>query len=458
MRGLHESLLNAWFRASPAALLAGSFAALILLGTILLSLPQAHAAGAVGGLDALFTATSAVCVTGLIVVDTAGDFTRFGQAVILCLIQLGGLGIMTFAALFLQMLGRRMSLRTQGLVHDTLLQRDLAAGFPRLLRRILLLTFALEAAGAGLLFLGFLRELPATAAAWHALFHSVSAFCNAGFSTFRTSLVTWRANGPVMTGVAGLILAGGAGHLVLVEGAERWLLPLLPWRRVPRRKLGFHSRVVLTVSAALLLSGWAGLMLFGTGPGTGEGAERWSAAFFQSVTARTAGFNTVEIGALPVASLLLLACLMLIGGSPASCAGGVKTTTFAAALAWLWAGLRGSQEVRLFGRRLPESVLGRAGVILGLALGWNLLGVFVLLATEGTGPGRGLAELLFEQVSAFGTVGLSTGLTPSLSTAGRIWIILTMYVGRLGPLTLAAWAVRGPARRHRLPEGRVMVG
>ncbi len=458
MRGLQDSLLNAWFRASPPLLLAGSFAALILLGTLLLSLPQADATGAVGPFEAVFTATSAVCVTGLIVVDTGSDFTLFGQAVILGLIQLGGLGIMTFAALFLDLLGRRMSLRAQGLVHDTLLQRDLAEGFPRLLRRILILTFALEAAGAALLFLGFRGDLPATRSAWHALFHSVSAFCNAGFSTFRTSLVDWRADGLVMAVVSVLILAGGAGHLVLVEGARRWLLPLLPGRRAPRRKVGFHTRVVLLVSAVLLLAGWGGLLLFGAAEDGASTPARLGAAFFQSVTARTAGFNTVEIGALPAASLLLLVCLMLIGGSPASCAGGVKTTTAAAVMAWLRAGLRGDAEVRLLGRRLSEGVLARAGVVLGLALGWNLLGLFVLLLTEGTAPGRGPLALLFEQVSAFGTVGLSTGLTPSLSTAGRIWIILTMYVGRLGPLTLAAWAAGGPVHRHRLPEGRIMIG
>jgi trk system potassium uptake protein TrkH len=215
--------------------------------------------------------------------------------------------------------------------------------------------------------------------------------------------------------------------------------------------------VALVTSGALVLAGFLLLLVFGLTPSEGPWTTRVGSALFQSVTARTAGFNTVDIAALPLASLMLMVLLMFVGGSPASCAGGIKTTTFALWLAKLWSLLRGGKWPRLFGRHIPGDTARRASMFLGLAAVWNAFGVFLLLATEGA-PGLGLHDVVFEQVSAFGTVGLSTGLTPKLSAVGKLWIVATMFVGRLGPLTLAVWAFARRSPGVRYPEGRVMIG
>jgi trk system potassium uptake protein TrkH len=433
----------------PQALIVGGFAGAILIGAILLLLPFSHRGG-VTPLAALFTATSAVCVTGLTVVDTGTTFTAMGHTVILVLIQLGGLGIMSFGTLLFLATRRRLSLRTQAAVADSLFQQDVAREFRRSLFEIFCATFLLEAAGAVIIYGGLLDRLPAAEARFAAVFHAVSAFCNAGLSTFSGNLEGWRSTPRVVVTIAILIVLGGLGYPVLIE-LRRRCTALIRRKRPPRVHLTVNTQLVLTTSAALTAGGAILILLAGTGSGLHEA----DAALFQSVTARTAGFNTVPIGAMPLATILILVGLMAVGGSPGSCAGGVKTTTFATALAWVWTHLRGRQDVAFAGRRLPESTLARAGLVIAIFALWNSLGVLFLSWTEAP---VALHEILFEQVSAFCTVGLTCGITPKLSAAGQLWIIATMFFGRLGTLTIAVWMFEHARASYRYPQGHVMIG
>jgi trk system potassium uptake protein TrkH len=317
------------------------------------------------------------------------------------------------------------------------------------------MTAVVEGVGVALLFVTSPHPHGAAAALGASVFHAVSAFCNAGFSVYPDNLAGPAAPAGAVATIAVLVVLGGLGHIVLQEVREHLADRLRRRERRGPRRLSTHTRLVLLVSGVLVLAGTAGLAILGTGPRSGGMADRLGHALFQSVTARTAGFNTVSIGAMPAASLLLVVLLMFVGGSPGSCAGGIKTTSLAIWVARLRAGLRGDDEVRLLDRRVPGETLDRVSSLVGLAVLWNLIGVAVLLVTE---HGATLQSALFEQVSAFGTVGLSTGLTPRLSAAGRLWIVSTMFVGRLGPLTLAARITgRGPDRvRH--PPARIMIG
>jgi trk system potassium uptake protein TrkH len=443
----------------PQTLLIGGFAVVILAGTLLLLLPWSQAAVRIGFIDALFTATSAVCVTGLVVVDTGTAYTRFGQTVILALIQVGGLGIMTFAALAFLMLGRRLSLASQAALHDAFFQRDLGIEFKKKFLQILLITVSIELAGIFLIFLAlWWRQAPVKPALFSALFHSVSAFCNAGFSIYKDNLMGLRDSPVIMTTIMFLIVLGGVGHMVLSElfHYSRHRLS----RRAPAgpNSLSPHSRVVLKTTLALIALGWLGLIILGLTAAEATWGMKMSTALFQSITARTAGFNTVDIGVMPLASLLLLTLLMFIGGSPGSCAGGVKTTALAISLAEFKAKIKGEDQVVMQERRVPKPILDRTMVLVRLSVLWNLLGVLLLLYTETGRPGVAFQDVLFEQISAFGTVGLSTGLTDKLSSVGRLWIIITMFVGRLGPLTLAMGVLPVKHTHIRYPEGRIMIG
>ncbi|MCK9377125.1 MAG: TrkH family potassium uptake protein [Syntrophobacterales bacterium] len=443
----------------PQTLLIGGFAAVILAGTMLLMLPWSQTRGGVGFVDALFTSTSAVCVTGLIVVDTGTSFTQFGQVVIVTLIQIGGLGIMTFAALAYLMLGRRMSLASQAALQDAFFQRDLGIEFKRKFLQILLITVSLELAGMLLIFVALLwRQTPPPEALFSAFFHSISAFCNAGFSIYKDSLIGLRDSPVIMTTVMSLIVLGGLGHMVVFESwhhGKNWL-----WRSNPSgpHPISTHSRIVLRTTLALIVIGWLGLVILGLTKGEATWGMKLSSALFQSITARTAGFNTVDIGLMPLSSLLLITLLMFIGGSPGSCAGGVKTTALAISLAEFKAKLKGQEQVVMLDRRVPKPILDRTMVLIRLSILWNLLGVLLLLFTETGRPGVGFHDVLFEQISAFGTVGLSTGLTDKLTVIGRLWITATMFAGRLGPLTLAMGIVPAIHSHVKYPEGRIMIG
>ncbi|HSW44772.1 MAG TPA: potassium transporter TrkG [Phycisphaerae bacterium] len=450
----HRLFISAMTR--PEGFLVATFAGLILLGAILLSLPAAHARGPIHPLDALFTSTSAVCVTGLVVVDTAGDYTRFGQVVILALIQCGGLGIMTFAALAMQAVGRRLSFRAQVALHDVFYQKNAAQEFRHSLRWIVLLTLAIEGAGALVLANALHDSLGWREALYAGTFHSISAFCNAGFSTFSDNLMAVRSNPVFLSTVALLIVLGGLGYTVLLETLWRLRRPLGQRKHTA---WSLNTRVVLRTTIVLIFVGAVLLLVTGLDGGSGDswisGAGH---ALFQSVSARTAGFNTINIGACPVASLVLLVLLMFIGGSPGSCAGGVKTTSIAVWIARLRARLGQQEDVTLAGRRVSVDLIRRTGLLIAVAAMFNLIGVLILSATEAARPSWHLEHLLFEQISAFATVGLSTGITPELTAAGKLWIILTMFVGRLGPLTIAMIVTEHKPPMVRLPEERIMVG
>jgi trk system potassium uptake protein len=442
---------------SPHVLVVGGFAALILVGALVLMLPWAHQPGKVTFVDALFTSTSAVCVTGLAVVDTGTDYTFFGQVTILVLIQAGGLGVMTFAALAFGVVGRRLSLQSQALVYDSFFQRDQAMGFQNTFRAILVLTFCIEGVGALLLIPVLDPGSNLGAAVFSAVFHAVSAFCNAGFSVRSDNLVGVRDSALFVWVIMTLIVLGGLGFTVLHEIWDSSKDPLGRKDYPTVRRFSLHARLVLAISGGLIVGGALMLLVFGLTSAEVTFHDKVVHALFQSVSARTAGFNTIDLGNLPSASLLAIIVLMFIGGSPGSCAGGVKTTSMAIWWASMKAGLRGEKEAHLLDRRLPHEFVGRTHLLLGLAVLWNIIGALVLLSTE-THTGARAIDLLFEQISAFGTVGLSTGVTPKLSDVGKLWLVVTMFVGRLGPLTIVVWMIPKAQVSVNYPKGTVMIG
>lgn len=441
---------------SPERFLAGTFAALILAGAVLLSLPVSHGRTTVNPLDALFTSTSAVCVTGLTVVDTGKDFSRFGQLVIMLLIQLGGLGIMTFAALIIQITGHKISYRSQTALHDAFYQSNKAVQFRHNLAWIFAITFTIEGLGALAIFISRPEGMGIAEGAFMALFHAVSAFCNAGFSTFSGNMMDVGANVFFLSAVALLILFGGLGYTVLLEMLSRSWQAL---RRKPHPVVwSLNTRLVVITSLALVFGGAILLHLLQLAPSEKRLIPHIGHSLFQSISARTAGFNTVDLGKSPVPALLWLVFLMFVGGSPGSCAGGVKTTSLAIWVARLRARLRDRDDVTVGGRRIPVDLVRRTGLLIASAAVFNLAGLMILSITEMGDPRVRLESILFEQISAFGTVGLSTGITPSLTAIGKVWIILTMYVGRLGPLTAALVVMEHKAASVRLPEERIMIG
>ena len=438
---------DVWRQLSASQLLAGSFLVLVLAGAVGFKvLPGLYAGDGLSWLDALFTATSAVCVTGLIVVDTATYFTTWGQAYVLLLIQLGGLGIITFTTIILSALGRRLSLRHEALARSA---AGPAAGIDhrRLAAHVVGFTLAAEAVGALALYALWVPDFGATEAVWPALFHAVSAFCNAGFSTFSDSLVGFQDR-PVLLGVVmALVVVGGIGFLVL----EELLLLAKASRGAGRFRLSVHSRLVLATTAVLLVGGWVAFSTFEWDVTLAQmplGDKLVNGLFF-SVTARTAGFNTVDYGAAASDTNFLTILLMSIGGSPGSTAGGLKTTTVALIGLLAWSRMRGRDRVHLWGRSVPEETLQRAVGLFVVAFGMVTAAIFVFTSTELSGVQRAGASgdatflpFMFEAASAFNTVGLSMGVTGGLSTAGRWTTILLMFVGRVGPLTFAAALAR----------------
>lgn len=463
-------LWNVW---SPPRLMVSAFATAILVGTLLLRLPAASSAAPLGWIDALFTSTSAVCVTGLVVVDTGTRLSSFGQGVVLLLIQAGGLGIMTFSTLGAVLLGRRLALPGRFLLYSRLGPLGQGELYP-LLKRLLVMVGCFELAGAVVLSLAWPADGWAEKA-WNGLFHSVSAFCNAGFGLLSDSLVTFRGDWVVAGTVLILVVCGGLGFPVLLELHAR----LTRQPVAERKRLTVHSRVALLVTGFLIVVGVALIYLFERNHalaslGAGEG---WLATAFQAITPRTAGFNTLPIGELQPTTLFLLILLMIIGGSPGSTAGGIKTTSVGVLAAFVWARGRGREAVHLFRRTLPLRDVRKAATVASSAILILFVAVLALLLTEAawgigtvgagavtdvprgrTGHGFFL-EIFFETTSALGTVGLSTGVTPSLSAAGRLIIILVMFLGRLGPLTIAmAMATTDAEPSYRYPEEQMMIG
>jgi trk system potassium uptake protein TrkH len=444
----------------PMLLLVASFGVLIAVGTALLMLPISVTSVAhISFVDALFTITSAVCVTGLAVNDVATVYTDFGHAVILVGIQLGGIGIMTIAALAATF-GRGSVERRAGL--SQALEARNVADLRSLVRTVVTYTLAIELLGTILLWIHWSDvELPGDRSPlWLALFHAVSAFCNAGFSLFSDNLMGFVDDPYTQLVIMLLILTGGIGFAVMRELAQRarrtWLRRVkrvhVPWVRPT-----VATRVALLTSAALLLIGAIGLgasEAYGTLHGLSP-VDQVVNATFASVTARTAGFNTLDMTQLAPPTLVLTIMLMFIGGSPGSTAGGIKTNTLAVILATLRAELKG-RSPELFGRAIAPRTVRRAVAVVALSLGFVS---FVLLAMTIAEPDKGFLALAFESFSAFGTAGLSVGLTPTLGVAGKLIITVAMFVGRVGPLTIAfAVGQEREAPRYRLAAEDVAVG
>ncbi len=444
---------------SPSQILALHITGLIVVGGVLLSLPVSAAPGQrIPVLDAFFTSTSAVCVTGLIVRDTPVDFSIFGQIVIMLLIQAGGLGYMTISTVLVSALGRRPSLQERLTLADALnisSMEDLL----RFARTVALLTLAFEATGGLIMGIRFAADVGWVRGMYYGMFHAVSAFNNAGFALFSNNLMNYRGDLTINLVITALIIVGGIGFLVLAE--------VFRLHKAGRRPgYSTHSRFVLAITAALLVGGtvillaleWSNPRTLGPLPV----GEKLLAAWFQSVTPRTAGFNTIDIGAMTTPALFFTILLMFIGASPGSTGGGVKTSTFGVMVLGIWATVRGSSEHVVFGRRIaPELVARSFAVALIAFVALNSVALWLLVV-----EGQDLLRILYETTSAFGTVGLSMGLPGSVvslsgvfGVTGKVLMIFMMYMGRLGPLTLAlALAGRASTAPLRHPEGRVMIG
>ncbi len=439
---------------SPARIIVGSFVAAILVGTFLLMLPAATVDGrGLPFVDALFTATSATCVTGLIVVDTGSFLTRFGQMVVLALIQAGGLGIMTMSAFFAVAFGLRMSLRGRLILQDALNFYNME-NLRSLIVHIFLFTFVIELLGALFLFWGFVGAgIPPSKAVYSALFHSISAFCNAGFSLYRDSLSGFASSVVVNLTVCFLIVTGGIGFPVLYD-LYRYFIAR---RRGERAALSFHTKVVFLMTVILIVAGafWIGLLEWNNALSHLGLKGKILASLFQSVTPRTAGFNTVDISKMHEVTWFLLIVLMFIGASPGGTGGGIKTTTFLVVTLSVFATARNKRDAVIFKKRFSEDVVKKSVAIGFLALLFVLWGTFVVAIVEN----KPIIKVAFEVVSAFGTVGLSTGITPTLHTVSKLLISFIMLVGRVGPLTaVVAMATDSERERIRYPEGEIIVG
>ncbi|MBN1124012.1 MAG: hypothetical protein JXA82_03320 [Sedimentisphaerales bacterium] len=436
---------------NPAQSLIFSFLALIIAGAGVLMLPRAHNLDQMSPIDALFTATSATCVTGLIVKDTGTDFSLGGQITILTLIQFGGLGIVVFGAVIALLLGQALSVRESVAMQDLLSTQTLGR-IGRIIGFIFITTLVIEAIGA-ILMVGMWKEIPTPMTEAHqqwfsSIFHSISAFCNAGFSLFGRSLMDYSDSWRVYIVICPLIILGGLGFGVLynlfdvaVDKIRRKLharhRPLGGYETTSPRKIHLQSKIVLTSSLVLILFGALVLWLFESYMASYPGHRGVGTVVFQSVTARTAGFNTIDIVAMSEASKLTLIVLMFIGGSPGSTAGGIKTVTLVVILMTSYASLRKRPHVEMFKRSIPLMVVGRAVTVAVLFAGVLLCITLALCVTEHENGFR-LMDILFEATSALGTVGLTTGITGSLTTMGKLVIIAAMLIGRLGPLTLLA--------------------
>jgi trk system potassium uptake protein len=451
---LRQTLVNVSARGkrlTPVQLIALYFALAILIGGSLLALPFSHVRGAtIGFLDAIFTATSAICVTGLAVVDTGSSFSLFGQIIILMLVQAGGLGIVTLGTLVAFASGRRVGFRER-MNLQTQLNAFQVGGVLKLIRRIILLTLTIELIGVVLLWTSFARLEGSWRGLYFAIFHSISAFNNAGFGLYPNNLMPFVGDVVMNATIMTLIILGGLGFIVEMNLISRWR----EGRKIP---LTLHTKTVLALTAILIGVG-AVVMLILEWSHSFAGLPLWQkfmAALFQSVTPRTAGFNTVDYAAMDESSILFTMLLMFIGASPGSTGGGIKTVTFFVLIGSVWSISRGRGELTLFGRRISLDTVIRSAVISVLSV--LIIGAMITLLLL-TDPDKDALRLAFEAVSAFGTVGLSTGITPAMSDLGKIVLIMLMYLGRIGPLTFALALIEGTHdKKVRYPVEEVVIG
>jgi trk system potassium uptake protein len=447
MRRLVSRAFTAFLDVPPPLILSALYAALIVIGAAVLMLPVSHAVPITWS-DAIFTATSAVTVTGLGVVDTGTAFTLFGQMVVAFLIQMGGLGLMTFAVLILGALGLPV-----GITGQIYLREDLKQGSVNQLSKLVITIFKVviicEVVGAVLLSFAFIPELGFWPGVWASVFHSISAFNNAGFSTFPTGLVPYATDPVINIVIPALFITGGIGYVVLhdIFSKKKW------------RAWSLHTKIML-VGTAVLIPWSVGMfaLLEWNNPGTlgqfDTAAERLTVSWFQGVTTRTAGFNTTDIGALHDSTALMFISLMLIGGGPTSTAGGIKVTTFVIMIIATVAFFRRQQQLQAFGRSIALDQVLKVMALTAISLVLVFVGIFLLAASHD----GDFLNISFEVASAFGTVGLSRGYTGELTDFGRGVIIAIMFLGRIGPLTLGFFLATRAAPRVRYPDGKVYLG
>ena len=442
---------------SPSRIFVLSFAAVILIGGILLWFPFSAPKGNLRFVNALFTSTSSVCVTGLTVIDIGKDLTTLGQVITMFLFQIGGLGTITFSTVFFVLMGRGISFKGREIVQSTFLHTP-RGDFIVIAKMVIWFTFITESLGALFLFIRFSMDFPPGTALYHAIYNAISAFNNCGYSLFSDNLMGYQGDVIVNLTIMGLIVHGGIGFIVQYE--------ILSWLRGAQKRLSVHSKIVLITTTLLILSGAFLFYLFERNHIIKDvpALTKILASFFQSVTPRTAGFNTVDIGLLTNATILLMIVLMFIGASPGSTGGGVKTTSAAILGLLMWNRLKGNEEVNVSNRTIPREIIGRTISIVfasafSVAFIWS-----VLLITGGSSASplesrHFFVEYLFDTVSAFGTVGLSMGVTPKLNDIQKYALILMMFAGRVGPLTLAFSLSRSTGRKGLVyAEEGVMVG
>ncbi|WKY48878.1 TrkH family potassium uptake protein [Eubacteriaceae bacterium ES3] len=442
---------------SPAEILIFGFAAVILIGAILLALPVSSASGhSPGFLNALFTATSAVCVTGLVVVDTGTFWSVFGKFVIITLIQIGGLGFMSLTTMFFVLAGKRITIKDRLLIQSSI-NMDSISGIVKFTKYIFFSSIVIELIGALFLSLVFIPEFGLVKGVAYSIFHAISAFCNAGFDLighFR-SLTQYVDNALVNFVIGGLIIFGGLGFAVTSD--------VFYIRKFS--KMTMQAKLVLVITGILFLIGFVFFFIFEFNNPRTMGnlsiSGKILASFFQSVSPRTAGFNTIDMSNLTKPSLFLTMLLMFIGASPGSTGGGVKTTTIGIIILTVVSVLNGKKDVVAFKRTITGPAIRRAISVVVIALAIVIVMIFVLLCSE---PELSFESIIFEVLSASGTVGLSMGITPHLSISGKLALIVTMFVGRLGPLTVAYAISRNEKRLRenvgsfKLPEGNIMIG
>lgn len=439
----------------PAQIMVLSFGGVILLGALILMLPISSQSREVTPfLDTLFTATSAVCVTGLVVVDTGTYWSVFGKTIILILIQIGGIGFMTMTTSLAIIMGKKIGLRNRMIMQEALNQFSLS-GVIRLTKYVIMITFFVEMLGALLLSIRFIPDFGLKNGIYYSIFHAVSAFCNAGFDIMGgfKSLTDYATDPLVSLVVATLIIFGGLGFAVIAD--------LTRFKGI--RKMSLHSKLVLLVTICLILFGFFSILLLEfNNPktiGTFTWGEKFVASFFASVTPRTAGYNTLDLNGLTMPTRFITMILMFIGGSPGSTAGGLKTTTFGIMILYLIGIFKGSDEINFANRRISKDVANRTVAVIMISVIWVVSMTFLLAVFQ---PDMGLESLMFESLSAFGTVGLSLGITPYLSVMGKIILTIMMFFGRLGPLTIIV-AMNNKANKTgkdllRYPEGKIIVG
>jgi trk system potassium uptake protein len=443
--------LNKFLYKNPPVAMMLSFASVILSGAVLLTLPIASRSNTITPfIDTLFTATSATCVTGLTVLDTGSHFSIFGQIIILILIQVGGLGIMTISTFFALVLGQNINIKLKNVMNQ-MVGGSSRVNILELLKNIVLVTVIIESLGAVILLFRFIQDFKPVKAIYLSVFHSVSAFCNAGFSNFQDNLMGY-CNSPIVSlTIPILIILGGLGFMVIID-VNRYV-----WHKDKIRKLTLHTKIVLATTSILIIGGFIAFFVMEY-HGTMQGFsiyKRFLASFFQSVTTRTAGFNTIDNGSLSKAAVLVSIVLMFIGASPGSTGGGIKTSTFAILGLSVLSLLRGRKEISVFKRNIPRDNFKEAAGLTFLSAGIVFFVIIMLMLVES----HRFDQIVFEAVSAFGTVGLSMGITPHLTFFGKLLITLLMYIGRIGPLTMIyAFAVHKKHANISFAEETIAIG